>query len=99
MSKMGKARGAARHTREGLFIQRYPSISMAAEETGISAYLIKAACEGKYDDAGGFKWKYSTYGKLKPKAGPGKPEETEAQRQARIDAVLDKIRKANNKGK
>lgn len=99
MAKIGKPRGVARYTSNGmLFIQRYRSISQAAISVGASTYSISAACKDMYKEVGGYKWRYFTY--IKPKTQKPKakrPEITEAQRLANIESVLNKIRKANDK--
>jgi len=76
MAKIGKPRGVVRYTLSGLFIQRYPSVSAASRETGVSAYQISSACEDSSKVVGGFKWKYSSYGKLKTTAERTKDEVT-----------------------
>ncbi len=90
MAKMGKPRGVARYTCDGLFIEGYRSISLAAKLGGISAASISNACKSPYKEVGGFKWRYFAYSKPKVTL-PNKPRITEAQRLARVDDVLNKI--------
>lgn len=91
MAKIGKPRGVARYTSNGmLFIEGYRSISAAAKLMGISGYKISSACKDKHKEAGGYYWRYFAFTKPEPKQYKA-PKKTEAQRQADISAVLDKI--------
>lgn len=49
-------------TKDGLFVKEYPSVKIAAKETGISRTNIQGCANPKYKNhksAGGFIWKYS----------------------------------------
>lgn len=43
---------------EGKLLKEYPSIKDAAKETGLPHSSISFCCSGRYQTAGGYKWKY-----------------------------------------
>jgi group I intron endonuclease len=59
---MAKAVGTKvqQFTKEGTFINSYPSYAQAARETGVSPSSLKACVSGKLKLAGGFVWKKET---------------------------------------
>lgn len=44
---------------DGNFIKEFPSMSLAAEEVGISPNILTKCCQGKTDHCGLYQWKYS----------------------------------------
>ncbi len=97
MGEIGKPRGVARYSLDGLlFIEGYRSISAAANAMGVNFSQISKACSAPYmnKEVAGFKWRYFAYGKSKVQK-PRKPKATEAERRANMDAVLDKIIASN----
>jgi hypothetical protein len=45
-------------TKDGLFVECYPSIRTAVRQLGINAGIIVNCCKGNYKTAGGFVWSY-----------------------------------------
>ena len=45
-------------TKDGKFVDEYPSTKEAKRNTGISQGNICSCCKGRRLTAGGFKWKY-----------------------------------------
>ena len=43
---------------DGNFIKEYPCIISAVKELGIRSSGISNCCAGRYNQSGGYKWKY-----------------------------------------
>lgn len=54
-----KGKAVLQYDSDGIFIQQYPSANQASFQTGIDHWSICACCRGKYQQAGGYQWKYS----------------------------------------
>lgn len=56
--KMPRGRPVFKCSESGAVLEKYDTITSAAEETGINSKSIREAATGKQKHAGGFRWKY-----------------------------------------
>lgn len=54
----GRNKRVEQYSLEGKFLKEWNSASEASIENGISITYIRSACNGFYEKAGGYKWKY-----------------------------------------
>lgn len=57
----GLRKGVAQYSLDGELIKEYPSMKIAADETGTRLKGISAVCNGLYSTSGGFIWKHSDF--------------------------------------
>ena len=58
LNRTNQSKNIQQFSKNGDYIESYPSIAEAARQTNINRKSINACCTGKYKSAGGYIWKY-----------------------------------------